>query len=204
MRGLVAAIALMAQVGIYSAAQAETVKIDTSASVLKWVGSKVVGGSHTGSLSFQSGEIEYVGAKPVSAKLVVDMSSLKNEDLTDAAMNKKLVGHLLSEDFFNAAKFPTATLVISKIEAQAPGQYELGGELTIIGKTKPIRLKATESTTTNGKSVISEFKFDRTDFDLKYGSGKFFKNLGDKMISDEVSVAVKLELPASNTSSAKK
>jgi polyisoprenoid-binding protein YceI len=204
MRMITAAMAVLLQIGFHASAHAETIKIDSAASSLKWVGSKVVGGSHTGSLAFQSGEIEYKDGKPIAAKLVVDIATLKNEDLTDASMNKKLVGHLLSEDFFNATKYPTAQLTINKIDQKSAGEFELSGELTIIGATRPIKLKAVETTTATGRSVSSEFKFDRTDFGLKYGSGKFFKNLGDKMISDEVSVSVKLELGASINQSAKK
>ena len=31
-------------------------------------------------------------------------------------------------------------------------------------------------------------KFDRTKFNMKYGSGSFFKNLGDKMINNEIKI----------------
>jgi polyisoprenoid-binding protein YceI len=184
-------------------AHAETIRINPSASQVTWMGSKVVGGSHTGSLAFKSGEIEYQNGKPTSAKLVVDISSLKNEDLKDADLNKKLVGHLLSEDFFNVAKFPTAQLLINKIEPMGGGTYDLTGELKILDATRPIKLKAIEKATSTGRSIRSEFKFDRTEFGLRYGSGKFFKNLGDKVISDEVSVSVSLELEPSRPTAQK-
>jgi hypothetical protein len=37
------------------------------------------------------------------------------------------------------------------------------------------------------------FKVDRTKYDIKYGSGSFFDNLGDKAISDDFELAVALK-----------
>ena len=61
---------------------------------------------------------------------------------------------------------------------------KLDGSLTIKGKTEPVSLKYTQK----GKSYTGTLKFDRTKFGIKYGSGNFFKGLGDKMIYDEVTV----------------
>ena len=54
--------------------------------------------------------------------------------------------------------------------------------LTIKSKTNPIKVSYTKK----GKTYSGKLKFDRTKFDMIYGSGNFFKNLGDKIIHDEV------------------
>jgi len=41
-------------------------------------------------------------------------------------------------------------------------------------------------------NAAADFDIDRTQWDLKYGSGKFFENLGDKMISDNFNLKLKL------------
>ena len=38
----------------------------------------------------------------------------------------------------------------------------------------------------------AEFDIDRTNFDIKYGSGKFFEGIGDKAIMDNFSINVRL------------
>ena len=43
-------------------------------------------------------------------------------------------------------------------------------------------------------AYVGKFTFDRTQFGMTYGSGSFFKGLGDKVISDEVKVAFKIKL----------
>jgi hypothetical protein len=45
----------------------------------------------------------------------------------------------------------------------------------------------------NGKLVaIGETEIDRTKYDIRYGSGKFFEDLGDKMIYDTFTVKFKV------------
>jgi hypothetical protein len=64
--------------------------------------------------------------------------------------------------------------------------------LTIKGKTNPATISGLMKVTGDKLSADANLKFDRTLFDVRYGSGKFFENLGDKMISDEVAIAIKL------------
>ena len=40
----------------------------------------------------------------------------------------------------------------------------------------------------------ADLKFDRTKFNLRYGSSSYFKGLGDKVISDEIEVKVKFKV----------
>jgi polyisoprenoid-binding protein YceI len=60
--------------------------------------------------------------------------------------------------------------------------------LTIKGKTKAIKFIAQYSKPDNKNKLVGSFKFNRLDYGIKYGSGKFFAGLGDKMIHDEVVV----------------
>lgn len=51
--------------------------------------------------------------------------------------------HLQSKDFFNAAEFPTAKFVGDKFVFNGDKVAEVGGTLTLLGKTNPLTLKAT-------------------------------------------------------------
>ena len=55
----------------------------------------------------------------------------------------KLDEHLKSPDFFDAAKFPTATFKSTKVEAAGTGKLKVSGDLTIHGVTKPVVLDVT-------------------------------------------------------------
>lgn len=173
---------------------AKTYQLDTKKSKLSWTGSKVlVDSKHTGTVDIKSGQVEFGKDGPTSAVVVVNMTTIKNEDLTDPGYNKKLVGHLKSPDFFDIEKHPEATLKVTSFKKQGPTAYDLTGDLTIKGTTKPVAFKATTASEKGGLSKISaDLEFDRTEFGVRYGSGKFFQNLGDKVISDKVQLKVEL------------
>lgn len=180
------------------AAAKEEAKLDVAASTATWTGKKVTG-SHTGKVSFKDGEFEYKKGKLVKGEVEVDLTTITNEDVKDAEYNKKLVGHLKSEDFFNVEKFPTATFKInsfSEIHNITPGQpnLEAKGTLTIKGVTKPYSTKVFFTPNEHGFDVKGKVTVDRTQYGLKYNSKKFFdvKTLGDKMIDDAFEIDLNL------------
>lgn len=167
-------------------ANGATYKLDSSKSKVMWSGSKVVGGAHDGTLDVAGGTITFEKGAFKSASVDVDMKTIKNNDIKNPEFNKKLVDHLNSDDFFSVSKFPTSKFVMSKAQKVKGDTYRIWGKMTIKGITKDVDFvgKFNES----GKSLkgSGEIKLDRTDFNVRYGSGKFFENLGDKMISDEI------------------
>ncbi len=170
------------------------INLDTAASTATWTGKKVTG-QHTGTVSFKEGSFDFKQEGLVSGKVVIDLTTIKNTDLTDADYNKKLVDHLLSEDFFDAAKHPTATFTIKKfteLHTFAPGMPNgiAKGALTIRGVTRPHTAKLFYYPKDGGFEVKGKIEIDRTQFGLKYNSKKFFsaKKLGDKLINDKFEV----------------
>lgn len=176
-------------------AYGEQYTISPSSSTLTWNGEKVVGGSHQGKLKIKNSFIKFNGNKPSEAQVVVDMTSITNSDLKDEKWNQKLVGHLKSDDFFSTAKYPESKIVLTSFSKLKEDKYKLKGKLTIKGISKDVEL---EGKMLNKKGAVSTLtavlEFDRTEFNVRYGSGKFFENLGDKMISDIVKVEVELKL----------
>ncbi len=78
--------------------------LDTSSSKLKWTGKEITSKQHYGSLVFKSGILTLEKNKPVSGKFIVDMKTLKNEDLPEDYRGR-LEAHLKSDDFFSVDKF---------------------------------------------------------------------------------------------------
>jgi len=166
-------------------------KVDAAKSKLTWVGKKVTG-EHTGTINIAEGTLTTKSKKVTGGSFVIDMTSLKNTDVTNPGSNERLVGHLKSDDFFSVEKHPKATFVITKLTGGEKDQYTVKGNLTIKGITNEVEFPA-QIQTSNGQ-ILAKAKIvvDRTKFDIKYRSGNFFENLGDKAISDEFELNVEL------------
>ncbi|MDQ5929793.1 MAG: hypothetical protein QG594_1574 [Bacteroidota bacterium] len=166
---------------------AQTKKIDVTKSAIKWVGKKVTG-QHNGTVNFKDGSVTLKGKNLTAGTFTVDMNSLTATDLTGEYQGK-LNGHLKSEDFFGTEKNPTATLVFKKVKAKGNNVYAVTANLTIKGKTKPVNFDLT----VNGNTATTKFNVDRTKYDIKYGSGSFFDNLGDKAIANDFELEVNIQ-----------
>lgn len=166
---------------------AQTKKVDATKSTINWVGKKVTG-QHNGTVNLKDGKLVFKGKKLAGGVFTVDMNSLTSTDLQGEWLGK-LNGHLKSEDFFGTEKFPTSTLVFKKVVAKSANLYTVTGDLTIKGQTNPI----TFDLATTANSATTKFNVNRTKYDIKYGSGSFFDNLGDKAIADEFELEVTLK-----------
>ena len=72
----------------------------------EWLG----GARHDGSVQLVSGSIDISSSSDVNGKFIVDLNSMKCFDLKNEGTNKKLIGHLKSDDFFDVANYPNAVL----------------------------------------------------------------------------------------------
>ena len=162
-------------------------EIDTKASKVHWTGKKVTG-EHTGYLSVGNGQVMVDKTNVTGAKLTMDMNSIVCTDITDDGTNKKFVGHLKSDDFFSVEKNPNANFEITSVKPASNGEYTVKGNLTIKGKTNEISFPAKMSVANGTVKANGTAKIDRTKWDIRYGSGKFFDGLGDKMIYDEFEI----------------
>ena len=168
---------------------AQAVEIDPSQSSFTWTASKITGSTHTGLLPALSSDITVKDGQIVGGQITLDMKNFTVTDLQGGTA-KKFLGHIKSDDFFNVAKFPT-----SRIEVQSIDKGVATGRLQIMNKTKPVTFPIAKA----GNVYSGTLTFDRTDFGIRYGSGKFFKGLGDKVISDEVSVQFTFALKSNTT-----
>lgn len=187
-------IAVLALVGLLSFAftneKPARYNVDATESTIVWTGKKVTG-AHTGNISVTNGNIEMDGNKVTGGFFEIDMNSMTCTDLS-GDMAGKLLGHLKSDDFFGVEKNPTASLKITKAVWQGENNYKVTGDITIKGVTKEIKFPAT-ITEENGKiTANSTIVVDRSEFDIRYGSGSFFDNLGDKTIYDDFTLEVSL------------
>ncbi len=170
-----------------------TMRVDTLNSSVQWTGYKVTG-QHNGVVNIKSGALTYNEKGFFNGgTFEIDMTTIKCLDL-QGDMAGKLEGHLKSDDFFGTANFPSAKYVITKVIPRGkPGEYKIVGNLTIKNTTKEVKFDANLKEEAGGKIVATgDIKLDRSEFDVRYGSGSFFDGLGDKTIYDEFDLKVKL------------
>ena len=165
----------------------DTKKINTTKSTVQWLGKKITG-EHTGKVNIESGELVFNQNALVGGTITINMASITVEDL-QGEWGDKLKGHLASDDFFGVATYPTAQLTITNVTGNG-SSYSITADLTIKGKTAPITFEANVNSNTASADIV----IDRTVYDVRYGSGKFFDNLGDKTIYDDFTVTVNLSL----------
>ncbi len=172
----------------FGTVNAQTKKVDAAKSSINWLAKKVTG-QHEGTVNLKEGNLIFKGKKVVGGNFTVDMTSMTTTDLKAGQGKEKLDGHLKSEDFFGTEKFPTSTLVFKTIAAKSAGVYTVTADLTIKGITDSV----TFDLATTANSASANVKINRTKFGIKYGSGSFFDNLGDKAIADEFDLTVALK-----------
>lgn len=123
---------------------------DTAAALPAKAGTYALDKSHgkvTWSIS-HLGFSTYIGQfTETEATLVLDPAKLENSTLdvtiqtaSVGTLNPKLDEHLKSADFFNVAKFPTATFKSTKITQIGPKTAKVRGDFTLLGVTKPLTL----------------------------------------------------------------
>lgn len=172
--------------GTPSAKKATTLAVDTKESKIHWLAKKVTG-QHEGTIAISSGSLITSGAKVTGGSFVIDMKSIVCTDITDAEYNKKFIGHITTGDFFEVEKFPTTTFKITKVAGS-----NITGDLTLHGVTKSITFPA-KITVAGGKTTATaSIPVDRTEFNVRYGSKKFFESIGDKAIDDIFTLDVTL------------
>ena len=159
-------------------------QIQKSGSTVNWTGKKVLG-LHTGSVNVSGGNIELEGNKINGGEIVVDMTSIIVTDIEDSKTNQDFKNHLFNDDFFGVDKFPTSLLVINEGISSGNNQYKLNGVLTIKDISHPVNFPANVEVFADTLHSLGEIVIDRTLYNIRYGSGKFIDNLGDKLIYDD-------------------
>jgi len=175
------------------AIQAQTYKARPDKTVILWHGKKI-GGEHTGTIMLKSAELKMQQNRLVGGTIIVDMTTIADTDIENDGMRKRLEDHLRSDDFFSVERYPEAIFEITGSEVKNGGSINITGNVTIKGITRP--LEFVTDLTSSEESIIftGHIDIDRTLFDVRYGSTKFFDNIADRAINDIFSLDYELYL----------
>jgi polyisoprenoid-binding protein YceI len=175
---------------VLTAGSGKTYKIIPDRSNLEWEAAKVTG-KHHGTVNISGGELIADGNELQSGRFEVEMASIRVLDIQDPESNLKLTNHLKSDDFFSVENNPVSVFEITNIVPKtddAGNTHQIEGNLTIKGITNNISFPAKVMIDNNRIVADAEFKVDRTKWDIKFRSGKFFENLGDNLIYDDFTI----------------
>jgi len=129
------------------------------------------------------------------ANAVVDFSADATSITTN---NEQRDEHLKSADFFDTTNFPTLNFKATKFEQSGDdGEYELTGNFTMKGVTKPVKLKVEFGgivkdpwgNTKAGFTVTG--KINRKDFGLNWNAAL---ETGGVMVSEDVRINSEIQL----------
>jgi len=84
------------------------------------------------------GTITYDAEKPAQSDIAISVSIETVDTFVD-----KLTEEFLGEDWFNAAMYPKATFVSTKVVPKGDNKFAVTGDLTIKGTTKTVTMDAT-------------------------------------------------------------
>jgi len=147
----------------------------------------------------------------VSGRFKTFHASIENEkdDFTDARItfeaetasvstgNDMRDGHLKSDDFFNAEKYPYIRFVSNNIKKTSDNKYKIEGDITIRDVTKPIVLDVvyngqmldSQKNTKAGFEITG--RINRKEFGLKWNG---LTDAGTVMASDEVDLILNVQM----------
>ncbi|MGA7391492.1 MAG: YceI family protein [Terrimicrobiaceae bacterium] len=172
-------------------------EIDLAESRVEWQGRNLLN-KHFGQVALKGGKLLFDEGQIVAGEFHLDMGTMTCRDLEGDPLHDVLIAHLVSHDFFDVELFPEARFAILKTERIAgatPGAPNLAvrGELTLKDVTRPVEFVATAGFTAEGKAAAqSAFAIDRTQWNVLYGSGKYFRNLGDHLVNDPIEIQLRV------------
>ena len=159
---------------------ARALVLNQERSTVGFVGRKVTA-DQEGTFADIEGSATLQGYLPTGLKLTVKTGSV-------VSGHPDLTNHLKNADFFNAAKYPVARFVSTKVRPGGEGAatHTITGELSLLAVTKRITFPATIVVTDAGATGVAEFKINRKDFGIVYPGRP------DDLIRDEVLLKLNL------------
>ena len=169
--------------------------LDTENSEVAWEGRRI-GGGHDGTIGIKSGRFYVFEGDLVGGEVVIDMNQIVVLDIENPNSNARLQAHLESDDFFAVEEYPEARFEITNVEAVeeeiADITHRVFGNMTIRGITHGIAFNANIDFSGDSMLAFAAFDLDRTRWNVRFGSGSIFEDLGDSAINDDFGLTLNL------------
>ena len=169
----------------------EKYMIDTTQSLVTWKGSMLLSfeKEHIGYVHVSKGDLMIEKGHLVGGAVEIDMNTIEFKDKED---KNTPVKHLKSADYFDVEKFPTSAFTITRVDSVIRDNIKITGNLTIKGITNEVTFPARIEVKDGIVNANGKLTFDRTKWGIRYASGKFYDNLADQAVSDDVQLEMKI------------
>ncbi|MGM9509015.1 YceI family protein [Larkinella sp. GY13] len=152
--------------------------IDESASAMEWKGYLKDGSGNNGTIQIKG---ELLGAETgeiIGGQIRLPLGSLININLPTDELKNQLIHHLQSADFFDMAVYPEIGFRLTSLtpDTLLPGTYQTTGELTMLGKSRPVSFPVKQNLRGNRLEVTGETSIDRTQWGITYASDETAPN----------------------------
>lgn len=165
---------------------------------LTWEGRKTLIENYkdVGTLKVKDGTVNVEDGIVRGGTMTFDMASIAATSTGKGVGMDGLSNHLKSPDFFDVEQFPTATFTITSVAPQmdvaTTYQYGVTGDLTLKGVTNEISFPAAIYMKDGALFVEATTEIDRTKWNVNFGSGSLFDDLGNNVIDDNFGLAFTL------------
>lgn len=180
-------------------AQSATYQLDVKQSKLFWKGTKTVGSKHYGFLLFNASWLRTnAGGLPTDGMFIMNMNTITSTEHEKETANQKVSTELKGPAFFEVSKYPTTRITVKRILPTGnPNQFKVEGDLTIKSATHPIVFYALIKQKGNMLTADANLTIDRVKWGIHQDktesvTEQFFSGIKDKMIEDEIPIALKL------------
>lgn len=186
--------------------EAPAFKVDPATSRMLWVGSKISGDRHEGTINLADGTLTTDANNQLNGgSFMIDMTSITVTDITDADKKASLEAHLKGtgeeekvDHFFNTKKYPTAKFEITAVKVaadtdkadMADATHMISGNLDMKGISKNITFPAKVTVTEGGIEAMSTMNIDRTEWNVNFMSEESLK---DKMINKKINLTLDIK-----------
>lgn len=146
-------------------------QVDMAKSKVSWKLDK-----YTGVIKIKSAELKQNQEGKLSGRIVLDMES---------------IGFAYSgENILDVKNYPDAIFDLKNIQ-RLGSSYNLEADITVKDKTNPVQMTVN---ILGPKTFRTQVNLDRTLWNIQYMSSKFFENLGEKQLPDQVEITAILVL----------
>ena len=178
-----------------SPSNSDTARVDTAATEIRWKGTKFgKRGAHAGTLRVRSGWIDVRGMQPRSGRILLDMRSIAVTDIprSDMVPRRKLLEHLVGEEFFAVSRFPTAEFTLDRAEKLGANVFRVNGRLTLRGVTKPVTFEMTIwSYEPTALRATAQLTFNRMDWGVAFRGSRLTNDLVDDDVQLEIDITAR-------------
>lgn len=167
--------------------------VHPTASQVRWKGTNFAGiGEHEGTVALSSGLLVIRHGKLTASNFTIDMRRLQVTDVPviEPVSRRTLRTRLMGAELLDVERFPTATFVATDAKRIGDARWQVSGDLTMRGVTRPITFTTDIAWPEVGHMIAtSSFSIDRR----QWGIASTGSRLTNELADDDIQLSIRLD-----------